>query len=86
MDAKAISRDAYLQGMRRNHHSGEADVIVTRDKEPISHAEREIYALYDAIVECRRDDAIDRLRELCPHYQFRSAKEQRNLFPDRIPA
>lgn len=86
MDAKAISRDAYLQRVRRNHYSGEADVTMLRAHDEISDTEREIYDLYDAIVEGRRDDAIGKMRSLFALHEFRSVKEQRNLFPDRVPA
>lgn len=40
--------------------------------------------LYDAIVEGRRDDAIDILKGTTGTY-LRSVAEQRNLFPERIP-
>ncbi len=40
--------------------------------------------LYDAIVEGRRDDAIDILKSVTGGY-LRSVAEQRNLFPERIP-
>lgn len=41
--------------------------------------------LHIAICEGRRDDAIDILNEITGD-RHRSIREQRNLFPDRIPA
>ena len=59
--------------------------MILDDKEPIALRERVAYELYDAIVENRRDDAIDYLRAIFPKYDFRSVAEQRNLFPGRVP-
>lgn len=42
--------------------------------------------MHDAICEGRRDDAIAILQELFPYERLRSVAEQRNLFPDRVPA
>lgn len=41
--------------------------------------------LHDAICEGRRQDAIDILNAVTGG-QYRSVREQRNLFPDRVPA
>lgn len=41
--------------------------------------------LHDAICEGRRQDAIDILNDIT-NGQHRSVREQRNLFPDRVPA
>ncbi len=61
-------------------------MTITSPLDKISDTEREIYDLYDAIVEGRRDDAIDKMRSLFRHHEFRSVAEQRNLFPSRVPA
>ena len=45
-----------------------------------------MYEMYDAIVADDRDRAVELLRELFPYYAFRSVAEQRNLFPERVPA
>lgn len=47
--------------------------------------DRETDRLYDAIVEGRRGDAIEILSELTGE-RLRRVAEQRNLFPDRVPA
>lgn len=54
------------------------------DYGPTPH-ERAVEAVYDAICEGRRQDAIDALQRVFPGYQFRSVAEQRNLFPERVP-
>lgn len=41
--------------------------------------------LHDAICEGRRQDAIDILNDVTGE-NYRSVAEQRNLFPDRVPA
>lgn len=85
--AETADVPAYVQvPVRRDNHSGETDVTINRERDPISDTEREIDALYDAIVEGRRDDAIDMIRVLFGMPEFRSVAEQRNLFPDRVPA
>lgn len=48
--------------------------------------EREIERLYDAIMAQDRKEALLRFGNLFPHHHNRSVAEQRNLFPDRIPA
>ncbi len=45
------------------------------------HAER----CHEAICAGNRDEAIRLLNLIC-HEEFRSVAEQRNLFPDRVPA
>ena len=48
--------------------------------------ERKMYEMYDAVMAGDRDKAVELMRDLFPHYAFRSVAEQRNLFPDRVPA
>ena len=42
--------------------------------------------VHEAICAGDRQLALDLLGKLYPQYQFRSVAEQRNLFPDRVPA
>ncbi len=110
---------AYLPlHMRRNRHSGEADVrkidelvrlaeqlrVAWEDETDALIAENlklqtkidELEAeaisfdldanrLHDAICEGRRQDAIDILNDVTGGC-YRSLADQRNLFPDRVPA
>lgn len=58
---------------------------LTKANEALDEWEASAPYLYSAICENRRDDAIAILSELTGE-RFRSIREQRNLFPERIPA
>lgn len=57
-----------------------------KSQQILSPDEQTAVRLYDAICENRREDAIEELQRLFRRVQFRSIREQHNLFPDRVPA